>query len=73
MITYDYVSQLRNNIKERIPSERNRLILELRYADGWTYDEIANNPDVIIEVRQIRRVCKKYEKLIYSGLDIPKI
>ena len=64
------VSELQNNINERVFSERDRLILKLRYIDGLTYDKIAEK-DVKLEVRQIRRICKKYENKIYKGLRCP--
>ena len=83
----DYVSQLQHNIDERVffdrNCKRNRLILKLKYIDGLSYNEIANLPyehpddedykQIKIEVRQIRRVCKKYEKIIYKGLKCPHI
>jgi DNA-directed RNA polymerase specialized sigma subunit len=65
------VSELRHNIDERVFSERDRLILKLRYCDGLTYDSIADNENVLLEVRQIRRICKKYENRIYKGLKCP--
>ena len=83
----DYVSQLQHNIDERVfsdrNSKRNRLILKLKYIDGLTYNEIANLPyeepenkeykQINIDVKQIYRVCKKYEKIIYKGLKCPYI
>jgi DNA-directed RNA polymerase specialized sigma subunit len=67
------VSELRHNIDERVFSERDRLILKLRYIDGLTYDGIANDKRIVLEVRQIRRICKKYENRIYKGLKCPYI
>lgn len=60
------VSALRHNIDERIFSERDRTVLKRRYIDGLTYKEIAD--EAFMSEKQIRRICKNNENLIYKGL-----
>lgn len=60
------VSALRHNIDERIFSERDRTVLKRRYIDGLTYKEIAD--ENYMSEKQIRRICKNNENIIYKGL-----
>ena len=60
------VSQLQLSIDERIFSERDRVILKRRYIDGLTYKEIAD--ESYMSEKQIRRICKNNENIIYKGL-----
>ena len=75
----DYsVTELENGINEWITgrnAERNRLILRLKLIRGFSYMQIANylNSDEFpesyhIEVRQITRIIRKYETILFRHI-----
>ena len=45
---------------------RNRELLKLRYADGFTYEEIAEMMD--LSDRHVRRICYEFEPKIIDYL-----
>ena len=71
-------TDIENGINEWIigrNAERNRLILRLKLIDGHSYNEIANilnsdeNPESYkIDVRQIQRVIRKCETILFRHI-----
>ena len=47
---------------------RNRELLKLRYADGYTYEEIAEMMD--LSDRHVRRICYEYEPKVIERLKV---
>jgi DNA-directed RNA polymerase specialized sigma24 family protein len=59
-------SQAREAIAEHIHSSRDRLILEKRLIDGFTFEKIAEDLDM--SVRQIKNIVYKNERILFSKL-----
>ena len=54
----------REAINQIIANERDRYILLRRTVDGASYKEIAYDPAVCLEIRQVGRIISKYTDLL---------
>ncbi len=57
-------SDIKDAIEEYIHSDRDRVILMMRFVDGKTYEGIAENVDM--SPRQIQNIVKRHEKILFS-------
>ena len=61
-------SQIKALISEHVHNKRNRLILELHFIDGESFDKIADNKDINITPRQIARIISKESANLFKFL-----
>jgi DNA-directed RNA polymerase specialized sigma24 family protein len=69
-------SQIRTLIEEHVHSIRDRELLFLRFIDGLTYDQIANqyqrnHPENYISVDTVKRAIRKSESKLFAHLPMP--
>ena len=59
-------SDMRNTIEEYIINPRYREILRMRYCEGMTYDQIADNANY--STQHIKHICKAYRDCLMTHL-----